>query len=433
MIWIGYTTLYREGGARLERAARTMEAEKRARFPDQVVRCERVESKAAFLAAMERIAGEEDVITELHFVGHSGLYGIMFGTTDWPEQFSPHEWRAMSIPFAPDGEAYFHACRAGRWFAPFFARTFGVVAYGYHWYTTFSRRPDRFRWEARDRADRPLYVVSVRGRKSHGMLGSAMKYAGVAEVEPLKRFEPAEPEGDTTYDSVADLYDRAFDDITVRRTEWSWLLRHLPAKEKLRVLDIGCGNGSLLTSLGDRIAYAAGVDTSRRMIEIARRRAGDDERFLFHEIDGPALPFGDAAFDVVISFMSFRYLDWDPMMNEMRRVLAPGGKILIVDMAASPLRGRDLPRYAVAKAGDIVQGLRRPGFARDLGRLVTDPNWSTMLRYNPIRAEHEYRWYLASRFPGHHTEVLTVGMTHKLIAFDSGELQPGSVRPLSFP
>ena len=58
-----------------------------------------------------------------------------------PEQFSPHEWRTLDLPFAPDGEAFFHACRSARWFAPFFARTFNVPASGFHWYTTVSLDP----------------------------------------------------------------------------------------------------------------------------------------------------------------------------------------------------------------------------------------------------------------------------------------------------
>lgn len=249
----------------------------------------------------------------------------------------------------------------------------------------------------------------------------------------MQRFEPEAPDGDTSYDAVADRYDAVFDDITVRREEWEWLGRHLPQGNRLRVLDIGCGNGSLLAHLGDRLERGTGVDKSRRMIEIARHRAGDDERFSFEVVSDPVLPFEDASFDAVVSFMSFRYLDWDPMMNEIRRVLAPGGKILIVDMAASPIRMREMPWFALGKIRTLLDRGRHREFTRNLRLLVNDPNWRTMLRYNPIRAEHEYRWYLASRFPGHAIEILNVGWTHKLLAFDSGELQPGRVMEQSYP
>lgn len=433
MIWIGYTTRYRDGGEKFERVAMTMERELLARRPDVVVRRQAVESKREFAEAMSAIAEEGEEIEELHFIGHSGMYGVMFGTTSWPEQFSPHEWRELRIPFAAGARAWFHACRTARWFAPFFARTFGVRAYGYHWYTTISRSPDRYRWDALAGKDDPLYVISCPGRKSHGLTGSMSKHLGLARAEAMKEFDPVKVEGDETYDSVADLYDAAFDDITVREDEWEWLLRHLPSDRPLRLLDIGCGNGALLTQLADRLALAVGVDRSTGMIERARRRAGTHPHLDFQAIDGPSLPFPDASFDVVLSFMSFRYLDWDPVMNEIRRILVPGGRILIVDMAASPVRFRDVPSFIASKLKVLRARKRHPRFAEALRRLVSDPGWNTMLRYNPIRAEHEYRWYLESRHPGHHIEVLNVGYTEKLLAFDSGPLEPGSVPALTYP
>ncbi|MDB6155191.1 MAG: hypothetical protein JWL90_3644, partial [Chthoniobacteraceae bacterium] len=145
-ILILYTTLYREGGAEFELAACELERARRAEFPAMPVIRKAVESKKDFMSEINSVAGQSMRISELHFIGHSGMYGIMFGTTSWPEQFSPFEWKNMSIPFAADGKAYFHACRTGRWFAPFFARVFQVKAYGYFWYTTVSTQADRFAW-----------------------------------------------------------------------------------------------------------------------------------------------------------------------------------------------------------------------------------------------------------------------------------------------
>src|SRR4029079_3118451 len=137
------------------------------------VRLQVVERKAQFVAAMQAIRESGERIDELHFLGHSGMYGIMFGSRAWPEQFSPHEWRTLDIPFAPGAAAYFHACRSARWFAPFFARTFGVHAHGHHGYPTVSTKPDRFAWERLSfgRAN-GLYLIAVPGKKSHGLAGS---------------------------------------------------------------------------------------------------------------------------------------------------------------------------------------------------------------------------------------------------------------------
>jgi len=434
MIWIGYTTRYRGGSAEFARAARTLRGELATRHPGAVITLEPVVQKQDFVDAMDRIAARHDTLDELHFLGHSGMYGIMFGSTSWPEQFSPHEWRAMRIPFAPGASAYFHACRTTRWFAPFFART-----YGHHGYTTVSARPDRFAWERlRPGKDRPVYLVCVAGRKTHGLLGALRKYIARPTVEPMTGFDPAPPDGDTSYDAVAPLYDRAFSDIRVRRDEWRWLERRLDAAHPTgspapRVLDIGCGNGALLLALADRIASGVGVDASSGMIARATARARAHPRLGFHTVRSPRLPFADGSFDVITSFLSFRYLDWDPMVAEMQRVLAPGGRILIVDMVEKAPVLRDAPLLARSAALHVLRHARDRRFVRDVRALTSHPDWKTMLRYNPIRAEHEYRWYLESRFPGEKLVTLSLGRTHRLVAFDTGARHPGPVLPLSYP
>ncbi len=430
-IWIGYTTRYREGGPKFERAARTMAADKRREHPGLAVHCERVESKAEFLAAMRRLSDAGVVLRELHLVVHSGMYGPMFGSVAWPEQFSPHEWRTTQLPLGPGSQAFFHACRSARWFAPFFARTFGVPAHGYHWYTTVSSAPDRFRWDRLAGADAPLYIFGMPGRQSHGVPGSLRKYLGLSRPEQLQRFEPAPPEGDPSYDAVAAQYDRVFADIRVRGDEWRWLDARVPAGA--RVLDVGCGNGALLTLLAPRIASGVGVDASAGMISRARERAAGRDNLRFEVIDGPALPLPDASVDLVISLLSFRYLDWDPIMREFARVLAPGGRLLVVDMVAAPLAVRELPRLLRDKARQLAQRVRHRRYHGELARLVGDRRWRDMLRYNPIRAIHELRWYFQSRFPGGSVETLNLGWHNRVLAFDTGPFAAGRVTPQSFP
>ncbi|MGN6694398.1 MAG: cysteine dioxygenase, partial [Aquihabitans sp.] len=223
IIWVAHTIQYRGGSAAFAVAADTMVRELTAAQPDADVQLARLDGKADFVAEMDRLAAEGRQIRELHFIGHSGMYGPMFKSTEWPEQFSPHEWRELQIPFAPDGRAFFHACRTARWFAPFFARTFDVPCSGNHGYTTVSARKDRFAWAGRKPEDRrDLYLVATPGKKSHGVAGSLRKYAG-APVEPMTEFLPKDPDGVTSYDKVAELYDAAYVDITVREAEWAWI------------------------------------------------------------------------------------------------------------------------------------------------------------------------------------------------------------------
>ena len=120
-------------------------------------------------------------------------------------------------------------------------------------------------------------------------------------------------------------------------------------------------------------------------------------------------------------------------MNEIRRVLVPGGRILVIDMVTVPLSLRVIPQFIRSMCMTLFQQWRYPHFKRALRRLIGDDGWQTMLKYNPIRAQHEFVWYLESRFPGRKVETLNVGRHARVLAFDSGPLQPGSVAPQSYP
>lgn len=444
VIWVGHTTQYRGGSAEFAVVAATLVRELRAAHPDAEVVLAPLERKADFVRSFAELAAAGRRLRELHFVGHSGMYGIMFGSVKWPEQLSPHEWRTLAashgIPFAHGARAYFHACRTGRWFAPFIARTFGIVAFGHHGYTTVSTRPDKFAWAGRHAASQPaLYLVATPGKKSHGLLGSVRKYAGAA-AEPMLRCEPTPPTGTTSYDRVAELYDRAYVDIRVRGPEWAWVLEHARQARAalgrpLRVLEIGCGNGALLRALDDEglLVHGLGFDDSEQMLARARARSTDRGRLGFARIVGPTIAAADSSVDVVLSFLSFRYLDWDPLMAEIRRVLAPGGRMWMVDMVEQPVRAREALHLARGVAQHVLAPRKNPAFAAALAELTAHPDWKTMVRYNPIRAEHEYKWYFESRFPGRTLELLNVTPRQRVVAFDTGPLPKGQSAPLSFP
>nr|WP_211212710.1 class I SAM-dependent methyltransferase [Nonomuraea coxensis] len=96
-----------------------------------------------------------------------------------------------------------------------------------------------------------------------------------------------------------------------------------------RILDAGCGSGPLFSALRDRGAVVTGVDASAGMLEMARRRLGPDADLRVADLAGP-LPFPDGAFDDVIASLVLHYLeDWGPALAELRRVLRPGGRLLV--------------------------------------------------------------------------------------------------------
>ncbi|MEU6857338.1 class I SAM-dependent methyltransferase [Glycomyces sp. NPDC046736] len=96
-----------------------------------------------------------------------------------------------------------------------------------------------------------------------------------------------------------------------------------------RILDVGCGAGPLFEALRDRGAIVTGIDPSVRMLELARRRLGEDA--VLHQADlKDPLPFPDDAFDDAVSCMVLHYLeDWTAPLAELRRVLVPGGRLIV--------------------------------------------------------------------------------------------------------
>ncbi len=205
------------------------------------------------------------------------------------------------------------------------------------------------------------------------------------------------------------------------------------ATGEIDVLDIGCGNGALLHALSSRIGTGTGVDESVGMIERAKKRQSQISNLRFEKIDGPVLPFPDDSFDVVISLMSFRYLDWDPLLAEIKRVTRPGGKLLVVDMVTVPVTAREYPRLILDKLKTMKRQRENTRFNAALQKLVSHPDWQKMVEYNPIRSEHEMKWYLESRFPGQKMETLNIAWHSRMVAFDSGPVDLGIEVKLSFP
>ncbi len=116
----------------------------------------------------------------------------------------------------------------------------------------------------------------------------------------------------------------------------SALLAVLPQGPLGRVLDIGTGTGGLLELLGPRMASGLGVDASRAMLALARTRLSRSglTHCAVRQADMYRLPLS-GPFDVAILQMVLHYAE-DPAaaVAEAARVLAPGGLLIVVDLAA---------------------------------------------------------------------------------------------------
>ncbi|MGI5864882.1 MAG: ubiquinone/menaquinone biosynthesis methyltransferase [Myxococcales bacterium] len=139
-----------------------------------------------------------------------------------------------------------------------------------------------------------------------------------------------------------------------------------------RVLDLCCGTGDLAVRLkrsGGAAVAVAGLDYSRPMLEIARRKAA--ERGLqidFVHADAAAMPFPDGHFDRVGISFAFRNLTFkNPMtpkyLAETLRILRPGGRLVIVESSQPRqpvIRGlyHLYMRAFVAGVGGLLSGER---------------------------------------------------------------------------
>jgi len=129
------------------------------------------------------------------------------------------------------------------------------------------------------------------------------------------------------------------------------------AGARTTVLEVGSGPGHLATRLaGEYRLDVTGVDLDPAMVELARKNAANSPNAVgtaFVVGDAAALPFPDASFDLVVSTLSMHH--WANVtagLEEIRRVLRPGGRALIWDFRAGrvPLHRR-MP-HPVAPAND---------------------------------------------------------------------------------
>jgi ubiquinone/menaquinone biosynthesis C-methylase UbiE len=104
------------------------------------------------------------------------------------------------------------------------------------------------------------------------------------------------------------------------------------------VLDVGCGTGTLALHARRLVGPAglvAGIDAAHEMVARARRKAASAGLSVHFELaSADSLPFPDASFDVVMCTVTLHHLPrWmrAATLREMRRVLKPGGRVLLVD------------------------------------------------------------------------------------------------------
>ena len=125
-------------------------------------------------------------------------------------------------------------------------------------------------------------------------------------------------------------------------------LLNLKGHEK--VLDIGCGTGSLTIEIGrqlsaDNNGLVVGIDAASKMIRLACKKAIDLKQVQFDIMAAERLGYEDGSFDGAVSTFFFHHIDFElkvASLNELWRVLKKGKQVIIVDV--------DIPTTSLGKS-----------------------------------------------------------------------------------
>ncbi len=138
--------------------------------------------------------------------------------------------------------------------------------------------------------------------------------------------------------------------------------RTAPGQED-RFLEVAAGTCACGRAFAPHVKAAVCLDATPQMLEVGKSEADKAHLSNMVFVRGFAedLPFLDASFDIVFSRLAFHHFpDPGAAFSEMARVLAPGGKLVVIDMEAAPedLRGTE----------DEIETLRDPSHVKNLSR-----------------------------------------------------------------
>ena len=176
-------------------------------------------------------------------------------------------------------------------------------------------------------------------------------------------------------DAIAKSMDIRASEPAMRAICASYMAR-IALPVRARVLEIGCGNGATTKLIMRHLnpAQLIGIDPSSVFIDMARETFADEPRISFAVGDAAATGQADGCFNLVIAHTVFSHLvDPEGALTEARRILRPGGKLVIFDgdfatLTVALFDGDPLQSAAGAVVRNLVHA---PYIMRRLPALVT--------------------------------------------------------------
>jgi SAM-dependent methyltransferase len=151
-----------------------------------------------------------------------------------------------------------------------------------------------------------------------------------------------------------------------------------------RLLDVACGTGLVARHFRGTVAEVVGLDLTPAMFaqaapHVDRLVAGDAAR----------LPFADGTFDRVTCRQGLQFMDDAAVVREMRRVLAPGGRVVLVHLVAYG----DEDRAAYFEILRLRNPARRNFYVReDFARLLRDAGFVDIALHDHVSEEDVEAW-----------------------------------------
>jgi SAM-dependent methyltransferase len=135
-----------------------------------------------------------------------------------------------------------------------------------------------------------------------------------------------------------------------------WILRNLP-QHRGRALDVGCGRGELLAALANRFEHAEGTDRDQTMRDAAAQRTTGlgNVAVTAHQLDEL-----DGPYDLITMVAVLHHLDLDHTLAQIRRLLAPGGRFLVVGLAPPVSTADQIWDLASAVANPLIGIVKHP-------------------------------------------------------------------------
>ncbi len=162
------------------------------------------------------------------------------------------------------------------------------------------------------------------------------------------------------FSKAADIYETDCAGIyEICKNDYPYISEELEKEEYTDLLDCGCGTGPMISLLYEKDSSKnyTGIDITPKMIEVGKSKKLKGVNWVVGDCEN--LPFNESTFDVIICSNSFHhYPNPQAFFNSVKRVLRPGGKLILQDYTASKpmlwlMNHTEIPLANLVGHGDV--------------------------------------------------------------------------------